>query len=196
MRRRTSCRIRQVTGSRLEGRLSGARESYSTGPDSTESRSMRSWQMPASRGGAFYRYYDSKSDLYAEVMNCFFTDPEWSSSWDGVHVDLTAKDVGSQIVCAYLSRQHFENIDDSCPMVALPTDIARSGPSAKRAFENVFNGMVDALEGGLIPRSMNPRSTAQAIAALCVGGMVIARAMEDRAAADELCDAALSVALK
>jgi AcrR family transcriptional regulator len=146
--------------------------------------------------GAFYSYFDSKSDLYAEVMNCFFTDPEWSSSWEGVHVDLAAKDVGSQIVCAYLSRQHFENIEDSCPMVALPTDIARSGPSAKRAFERVFSGMVSALENGLSPHSVDPRVTAQAIAALCVGGMVIARAMEDRAASDELCEASLLVALK
>jgi hypothetical protein len=36
---------------------------------------------------------------------------------------------------------------------------------------------------------------AKAIAALCVGGMVVARAMNDRAAADELRDACMSVAL-
>jgi AcrR family transcriptional regulator len=146
--------------------------------------------------GAFYKYFDSKSDLYVEVMNCFFTDPDWSSSWEGVQVDLSAKDVGAQIVSAYLSRQHFENVEESCPMVALPTDIARSGASAKRAFENVFKGMVGALESGLYGANGNRRTTAQAIAALCVGGMVIARAMEDRKAADELCEASLAVALQ
>jgi TetR/AcrR family transcriptional regulator, transcriptional repressor for nem operon len=146
--------------------------------------------------GAFYKYFDSKSDLNAEVMNCFFTDPNWSSSWEGVQVNLAAKNVGAQIVSAYLSRQHFENIEESCPMVALPTDIARSGASAKRAFENVFKGMVRALELGLPGTNGDRRTTAQAIAALCVGGMVIARAMGNRKMADDLCNASLSVALK
>ena len=35
--------------------------------------------------GGFYSYFDSKSDLYAEVLNCFFTDPEWKNCWEGVH---------------------------------------------------------------------------------------------------------------
>ena len=26
--------------------------------------------------GGFYNYFDSKSDLYAEVLGCFFTDPK------------------------------------------------------------------------------------------------------------------------
>jgi len=36
--------------------------------------------------GAFYSYFDTKSDLYAEVLECFFTDPRWSNSWKGVHI--------------------------------------------------------------------------------------------------------------
>ena len=27
--------------------------------------------------GAFYSYFESKSDLYTEVLGCFFTDPNW-----------------------------------------------------------------------------------------------------------------------
>ena len=26
--------------------------------------------------GGFYNYFESKSELYAEVLSCFFTDPE------------------------------------------------------------------------------------------------------------------------
>ena len=40
------------------------------------------------------------------------------------------------------------------------------------------------------------RSTAQATAALCVGGMVVARAMDNREIADELRDACMAVALE
>ena len=75
--------------------------------------------------GAFYGYFKSKSDLYADVLGCFFTDPEWKNCWEGVHVDLSSTDVGPQVVRAYLSRQHFEDVENSCPMVALPTDVSR-----------------------------------------------------------------------
>lgn len=136
--------------------------------------------------GGFYSYFNSKSDLYAEVLGCFFTDPNWKSCWEGVLVDLSSTDVGPQVVRAYLSRQHFEDVENSCPMVALPTDVARSGVSAKRAFETVFKAMVSVLERSLVDKKDPRRTKAQAIAALCIGGMVVARTMVDRALADDL----------
>lgn len=145
--------------------------------------------------GGFYSYFNSKSDLYAEVLGCFFTDPNWKSCWEGVHVDLSSTDVGSQVVRAYLSRQHFEDIENSCPMVALPTDVARSGVSAKRAFETVFRAMVSVLERSLIQNGRSRRTTAQAIAALSIGGMVVARTVVDPALADDLRAACMAVAL-
>jgi len=50
--------------------------------------------------GAFYAYFESKSDLYAEILGCFFTDPNWRSRWEGVDVDLASPDAGPQIVRA------------------------------------------------------------------------------------------------
>jgi hypothetical protein len=47
--------------------------------------------------GAFYSYFRSKSDLYTEVLTCFFTDPHWKNCWEGVHVDLSSTDVGPQL---------------------------------------------------------------------------------------------------
>ena len=146
--------------------------------------------------GGFYTYFESKSDLYAEVLNCFFTDPEWKNCWEGVHVDLSSTDVGPQVVQAYLSRQHYEDVENSCPMVALPTDVARSGVNARRAFETVFSAMVSVLERSLADKKRPRRTKAQAIAALCIGGMVIARTMADRARADELRKACTAMAFQ
>ncbi|HUN25135.1 MAG TPA: TetR/AcrR family transcriptional regulator [Steroidobacteraceae bacterium] len=146
--------------------------------------------------GVFYRYFRSKSDLYTEVLGCFFTDPEWSICWEGVHVDLSSTDVGRQVVRAYLSRQHYEDVENSCPMIALPSDVARSGIRAKRAFETVFRAMVSVLERSLSKKDRKPRATAQSIAALAIGGMVLARTMVDRALADELRSACTAVALE
>ena len=150
--------------------------------------------------GGFYSYFATKSDLYVEALGCFFTDPNWKNRWEGVEIDPTAADIGAQIVHAYLSQQHLENIENSCPMAALPSDVARSGAPVKRAFEKVFQAMVDLLERSM--RWQNGehgdgrRSTAQAIAALCVGGMVVARSMEDRALATELLAAGKAIALE
>ena len=119
--------------------------------------------------GGFYSYFNSKSDLYAEVLGCFFTDPDWKSCWEGVKVDLSSTDVGSQVVRAYLSRQHFEDVENSCPMVALPTDVARSGRTARVAFATVFSAMVSVLERSLKHKGRSRQATAQAIAALCIG---------------------------
>jgi AcrR family transcriptional regulator len=146
--------------------------------------------------GGFYRHFASKSDLYAEVLECFFTNPEWNNSWEGVNVDLTAADAGAQIVRAYLSRQHFDEVENSCPMVALPSDVARSNENAKRAFQTVFEAMVVLLQRNSAKNGHSSRTSALAIAALCVGGMVIARASEGRALANELRSAAMEVALK
>jgi TetR/AcrR family transcriptional repressor of nem operon len=145
--------------------------------------------------GGFYSYFKSKGDLYVEVLGCFFTDPNWKSCWDGVEVDLTSSDVGPQVVRAYLSRQHYEDVENSCPMVALPSDVARSHKAAKHVFQTVFLAMVSALERSL-PAQGKPRHiNGQALAALCVGGMVVARAMVDTAAADNLREACMNVAL-
>ncbi|HUH63653.1 MAG TPA: TetR/AcrR family transcriptional regulator [Terracidiphilus sp.] len=153
----------------------------------------------------FYSYFESKSELYTEVLGCFFTDPEWKSCWEGVEVDLRSKEVGPQVVRAYLSRQHFEDVENSCPMVALPGDVTRSGAAARRAFETVFVAMVSVLERSLpnakrgaakAARSRRRTTVAQAMAALCVGGMVVARALENRSLADELRDSCMAIAFE
>ena len=116
--------------------------------------------------GAFYAYFESKSDLYAEILGCFFTDPNWRSRWEGVDVDLATPEAGPQIVRAYLSQQHFDDVENSCPMVALPSDVARSDQKVKLAFENVFRAMVKVLGRGIRNTSQPAEDTAMAIAGL------------------------------
>jgi TetR/AcrR family transcriptional regulator, transcriptional repressor for nem operon len=146
--------------------------------------------------GGFYSYFENKSDLYVEVLGCFFTDPEWKSCREGVEVDLSSGHAGPPVVRAYLSRQHFEDVENSCPMTALPTDVARGSASTKRAFEKVFRAMVNVLEHSTTGNGGPPRERAQAIAGLCVGGMIVARAIADRVHADELRDACMGIALE
>jgi AcrR family transcriptional regulator len=145
--------------------------------------------------GAFYTYFESKSALYCEALACFFTDPNWKNNWDGVVLD-PAGELGPQVVRAYLSTQHYDDVENSCPMVALPADVARGTEDTKRAFETVFGAMVQMLGRGSGRAAKPDHVAAQAIAALCVGGMVVARAMVTRERADELRCACEEVALR
>ena len=144
--------------------------------------------------GGFYSYFRSKSDLYTEVLGCFFTDPEWKNCWEGVEVDLASRQAGPQVVRAYLSQQHFEDVENSCPMVALPSDVTRGSEKAKQAFETVFLAMVSVLARNAGGKGRQAK--AEAIAALCVGGMVVARALAHRDVADQLRDRCMAVALE
>ena len=84
-------------------------------------------------------------------------------------------------------------------MVALPTDVARGNKRTREAFETVFKAMVRVVEStSNASRKASPKSrhaNAQAIAALCIGGMVVARAVEDEALADALRKACTETAL-
>jgi hypothetical protein len=80
-------------------------------------------------------------------------------------------------------------------MVALPTEVRRSGKSVRSAFGKVFQAMVKALETNMGESGGPAHKKAQAVAALCIGGMVIARAIDDGRVADELREACMEVAL-
>jgi AcrR family transcriptional regulator len=145
--------------------------------------------------GAFYNYFHTKSDLYAEAVALALAEPP-SERWAGLRVDFNAIDAARQIIRGYLSRQHFEDVDGSCPMVAVPSDVSRSDPVVKRAFEQVFKAMVALFEEGLRREGTGDRKRALAIAGICVGGMVVARSIESIELGDALRDAAMSTALQ
>jgi AcrR family transcriptional regulator len=144
--------------------------------------------------GGFYSYFSSKSELYGEVMRCFFTDPDWPHRWEGVHFDHRS-DAGPQVVRAYLSKGHFDDVENSCPLIALPNDVARADETVKAAFETVFRAMI-ALIGRDIKSKRAREKAAMAIAALCIGGMVVSRSVNSPELGEQLRKAAMKAALE
>jgi hypothetical protein len=100
------------------------------------------------------------------------------------------------IVNAYLSRAHLDDIEGSCPPIGLPTDTARGGAAVKAAYAEVLEMMVGAFSSQLGPDRKAAHEKALGIAALCVGGMVLARAVGDPATADDLREAARKLAFR
>jgi AcrR family transcriptional regulator len=136
--------------------------------------------------GGFYKHFAAKEDLYhAAVLQFCHDQPE---QWQRHHVDPSASGEGlaRMIVDAYLSNEHFEDRDASCPMIALPSDVSRGGESVKAAFRQVLEMMAGAFEANLPVEERPARERALALVALVVGGMVLARAVDDPALAREL----------
>src|ERR1700704_2363761 len=141
--------------------------------------------------GSFYSYFESKGDLYAEAVTQILNEKQLLSS-DGVSIDPRAFDSAAQFVRDYLSR---EDIDATCPLIAFPTDFLRREHRVRQAFETVLRVMIDIFEQAMQRNGQAARSRARAIATLCVGGMVLARSIEDRVLADEIREAAMGIAL-
>jgi AcrR family transcriptional regulator len=140
--------------------------------------------------GGFYNHFAAKEELYAEAILqfCRSDSPE---QWQTAGVDFARQGpaLAREIVNAYLSREHFDDLDGSCPMVGLPSDSARSGKMVRAAYQQILEMMVGAFEETLAPSPEGTRVQALALASMCVGGMVLARAVDDRQLADELREA-------
>ena len=120
--------------------------------------------------GGFYSYFQSKSELYAEVISCFV-----SGKLEGADVADKASVRSAQIIRDYLSRQPFEDVETSCPLIGLPNDLSRSDRSVRGAQEAALRMMIETFERGMTASAQPARQRAIALTSLCVGGMVIAR---------------------
>ncbi len=139
--------------------------------------------------GGFYKHFDAKEQLYAHAVRQFLC-LDGPERWQSKYVDLCAQGpvLARMIVNAYLSREHLDDREGSCPMVAMPSDVARGGKAVKAAFRQVLDRMVQVFAANLIEPESNQR--ALALVAMCVGAMVVARAVDDAKLGERFRDAA------
>lgn len=145
--------------------------------------------------GGFYNHFRNKDQLYAEAVASFLNGrgKEWR---DAAGVDPVKG--GQEAVCAmiesYLSSDHLGDLDGQCPMIALPSDTARASPNVRAAYTELLRAMVWLFEHNG-KRDDGARERALALSAMCVGGMVLARTVDDPEFSDQIRAAAKSFAL-
>ena len=148
--------------------------------------------------GGFYNHFKAKEDLFVEaVMQYMHFDPR--TRWKGLDFDpgRHGKARARQMVDAYLSQAHLEDLEGHCPLIALPSDVARASPRVKQAYGQLLEGMAGIFADSLVTDgSPGARQRGLALAALCVGGMVLARTIEDEPLRRELREAAHGTALE
>ena len=140
--------------------------------------------------GSFYCYFSSKSDLYAQSVARVVHEDSESPKPNG-----SERGRADKIVQDYLSDTNQETTADTFPMIGLPNDISRTDRAVRQAFESALKLMIQSFEQAADASGETRRANALAIAALCVGGMVLSRSIDDRKLGDELRAAAKSTAL-
>ena len=139
--------------------------------------------------GGFYRYFSGKDELYAAAVRQFLCG-QAPEPWQTAQRDrcIAGRSRAHNVVDAYLSREHFDDREGCCPLIGVPSDVSRSGDVVKAAYREVVENLVQLFEADL--KGPDRRERALAILTLCVGGMVVGRAIEDPALADDFRKAA------
>ncbi len=158
--------------------------------------------------GGFYNHFKSKEALHGAAVSSFLMGrgADWRAEFD-VDPANPGPEMTQRMIRGYLSAEHLGDLEGQCPMIALPSDIARANPEVKASYQQLLQAMVGLFEGGIEEPALADgmadgmadgaaRETALAMAALCIGGMVIARSLPDSELAQEVRLAALVVAQK
>ena len=135
--------------------------------------------------GGFYRHFKDKDELYAETVRQFLC-ADAPKPWQRkpTHPRIARKPRSQRVVDAYFSHDHFADRETCCPLIALPSDVMRGTNAVKRAYREVLEKLADIFEADL--SEPQRRQRALALVALCIGGIVAAKCMDDPAMADEL----------
>jgi TetR/AcrR family transcriptional regulator, transcriptional repressor for nem operon len=92
----------------------------------------------------------------------------------------------------YLSREHLEHVEAGCPLAALGSETPRQAPEVRRATTRHVKEMID-LVARQSPDWGQPDAHERALltVAAMVGTLLLARAVDEPALSDSLCEAAL-----
>ena len=139
--------------------------------------------------GGFYRHFSGKDELYAAAVRQFLC-KKAPARWQSGRRDSRAREKprAQRIVDAYFSREHFDDREGCCPLIAMASDAQRSGEAVKAAYQEVVERLVSVFQAAL--PEPQAHECALALVALCVGGMVVARSVDDPDLADDFRQAA------
>lgn len=127
--------------------------------------------------GGFYHHFSGKDQLYAEAVASFSKCNPARPKMATVAAQ-GALPMARMLVDLYLSDEVLDNVEHHCPLYALPGDVARAGLSPQSAYTDLIRSLSDVYRQALAGQA-DADQRAEAIVALCVGGMVLARTTND-----------------
>jgi TetR/AcrR family transcriptional repressor of nem operon len=138
--------------------------------------------------GGFYGQFGSKENLMIEAISRAFE--ENIDRWSLVAKQAERKESGSAlkaITTAYLSKIHRDQPNIGCVMASLGVDVARQSPTVRDHLTSGFRAFVGSMTR-LFPNKTAEiqQEKALALTASLVGGLILARAVDDEALSEEI----------
>jgi TetR/AcrR family transcriptional repressor of nem operon len=100
------------------------------------------------------------------------------------------------LINSYLSRTHRDHVAEGCPLPALTPDVARGGPAVRENYELQLRRFAERIQVLLGEPSEPTDSRAFALLAQCVGGLMLARAVNDQDLSNRILKASRVAAVK
>ncbi|HVU03126.1 MAG TPA: TetR/AcrR family transcriptional regulator [Polyangiaceae bacterium] len=129
--------------------------------------------------GGFYHHFASKDDLYAEAVRSFSSCNPFAKARAELDHEPSRVELAKMLVRLYLADETLEDVEVHCPLVALPSDVARAGLKPRAAYTQIVQSMLRVFRSAFPETDPRREEKARLVLNLCVGGMVIARTTDD-----------------
>jgi TetR/AcrR family transcriptional repressor of nem operon len=131
--------------------------------------------------GGFYKHFDSRDDLIAEAVDRALADGEHAIG----AITADSDDPLAAFVDWYASTAHRDDPAHGCAVAALGCDVPRAEHRVRVAYREQVQRYIAHLER-LLGGDPDARRRATVAVSTLVGGLLIARAIDDEALSDEI----------
>jgi AcrR family transcriptional regulator len=140
--------------------------------------------------GAFYAHFTSREAMLAEAASRACA--ESATEVRDVVARVPPEQALVSILRTYLSREHLKQVEMGCPLAALGSETPRQASEVRRVTTRHIKEMID-LVARQSPDWGQPGAHERALVtvATMVGTLLLARAVDEPALSDSLCEAAL-----
>lgn len=140
--------------------------------------------------GAFYAHFPSREAMLAEAATRACA--ESATLMAGVAASVPPGQALASMLRTYLSPEHVAQVEMGCPLAALGSETPRQTPEVRRVTTRHIKEMIDAI-ARQSPDWGQPGAHERALVTMAtmVGTLMLARAVDEPALANSLCEASL-----
>jgi TetR/AcrR family transcriptional repressor of nem operon len=140
--------------------------------------------------GAFYAHFESREAMLAAAAD--HAGAQANATVASIAAAVPPEQALRAMMLAYLSKEHLKSVELGCPVSALCSEMHRQSPEVRRAATRRIKEMID-LVARVLPNWGKSSAHEQALVtvATMVGTLTLARAVDDPALSDALCNATL-----
>lgn len=144
--------------------------------------------------GGFYAHFASREALIGETLAQAVSQMR-AVLFAGLD-DRSGLEWLRAVVRRYLSRRHRDSVAEGCPIPALLSELARTSLASRQVFQTHLQQVLAEVAQKCPPGpGMEPYDRALATIALSIGGVALARAVDDPALSDRILAACQTLAL-